>query len=84
MKEILSQDYKINKIALEENNCNLVNPVILAQKNTLHIVHVLEATAGGTLRHVRELSAALEKRGLKQTLILSPLRNVAGASCSRA
>ena len=35
-----------------------------------HIVHVLEATAGGTLRHVRELSGALNPKRFKQTLVL--------------
>ncbi|MCL1888715.1 MAG: glycosyltransferase, partial [Kiritimatiellaeota bacterium] len=42
-----------------------------------HIVHVLEAADGGTLRHVRELSATLDPLRFTQTLVLSPLRNPA-------
>ncbi len=41
----------------------------------LCVVHILEAVAGGTQRHVRELSAALDPQRFRQTLILSPLRN---------
>ena len=40
-----------------------------------HIVHLLEATAGGTQRHVRELSATLDPKRFTQTLVLSPTRN---------
>jgi|GEM_PF-1574163 len=40
----------------------------------MRILHILEATAGGTRRHVLDLLPALARRGLDCTLIYSPLR----------
>jgi len=41
----------------------------------MHVLHILEATAGGTRRHVLDLLPALSRRGIKCSLIYSPLRN---------
>lgn len=43
----------------------------------MRIVHILEATSGGTRRHVLDLLPALQKRGLQCTLLYSALRNPA-------
>jgi glycosyltransferase involved in cell wall biosynthesis len=41
----------------------------------MHILHILEATAGGTRRHVLDLLPTLSRRGAQCSLIYSPLRN---------
>jgi len=41
----------------------------------MRILHILEATAGGTRRHVMDLLPALARRGVDCTLIYSPLRH---------
>ncbi len=41
----------------------------------MRILHILEATAGGTRRHVLDLLPALVARGFQCSLIYSPLRN---------
>jgi glycosyltransferase involved in cell wall biosynthesis len=43
----------------------------------MRVLHILEATSGGTRRHVLDLLPALQKRGVHCTLIYSPLRNPA-------
>jgi glycosyltransferase involved in cell wall biosynthesis len=40
----------------------------------MHVLHILEATSGGTRRHVLDLLPALKKRGIDCTLVASPLR----------
>ena len=40
-----------------------------------HVLHILEATAGGTRRHVLDLLPQLSQRGIQCSLIYSPLRN---------
>lgn len=41
----------------------------------LHLVHILEATTGGTRRHLRDLATGLDPGRLRQTLIVSDLRD---------
>jgi glycosyltransferase involved in cell wall biosynthesis len=41
----------------------------------MRALHILEATAGGTRRHVLDLLPALSRRGIECSLIYSPLRN---------
>ncbi len=41
----------------------------------MRILHILEATSGGTRRHVLDLLPALQARGVSCSLIYSPLRN---------
>lgn len=41
----------------------------------MRVLHILEATAGGTRRHVLDLLLALSRRGIECSLIYSPLRN---------
>ena len=42
-----------------------------------NVLHILEATAGGTRRHVLDLLPQLSRRGIQCSLIYSPLRNPA-------
>lgn len=41
----------------------------------MRVLHILEATYGGTRRHVLDLLPALQARGINNTLIYSPWRN---------
>lgn len=41
----------------------------------MHVLHILEATAGGTRRHILDLLPALSQRGVQCSLVYSPLRN---------
>jgi glycosyltransferase involved in cell wall biosynthesis len=41
----------------------------------MRILHILEATGGGTRRHVLDLLPALQRRGAKCSLLYSPRRN---------
>lgn len=41
----------------------------------MRTLHILEATAGGTRRHVLDLLPELSRRGIRCSLIYSPLRN---------
>lgn len=41
----------------------------------MHVLHILEATAGGTRRHILDLLPALSRRGVQCSLVYSPLRN---------
>lgn len=41
----------------------------------MRILHILEATGGGTRRHVLDLLPQLQKRGASCSLLYSPLRN---------
>ena len=41
----------------------------------MNVLHILEATAGGTRRHVLDLLPQLSQRGVQCSLIYSPLRN---------
>lgn len=41
----------------------------------MHVLHILEATRGGTRRHILDLLPALQKRGIRCTLVASALRN---------
>ncbi|MEO6908868.1 MAG: glycosyltransferase, partial [Abditibacteriaceae bacterium] len=41
----------------------------------MRVLHILEATAGGTRRHVLDLLPSLSRRGIECSLIYSPLRN---------
>lgn len=41
----------------------------------MRVLHILEATYGGTRRHVLDLLPALQARGILNTLIYSPWRN---------
>jgi glycosyltransferase involved in cell wall biosynthesis len=41
----------------------------------MRVLHILEATYGGTRRHVLDLLPALQARGIANTLIYSPWRN---------
>lgn len=43
----------------------------------MRVLHILEATAGGTRRHILDLLPALTQRGVDCSLIYSPLRNPA-------
>lgn len=50
----------------------------------LHVVHVLEAAAGGTLRHVLDIARTLPADRFQQTLVLSPSRGPAGLDAALA
>ncbi len=41
----------------------------------LHLAHILEATTGGTRRHLRDVATGLDPRRVRQTLIVSDLRD---------
>lgn len=41
----------------------------------MRVLHILEATGGGTRRHVLDLLPALQRRGIRSSLIYSPLRH---------
>lgn len=41
----------------------------------MHVLHILEATRGGTRRHILDLLPALHGRGIACTLVASALRN---------
>ncbi len=41
----------------------------------LHVMEVLEATAGGTRRHLRDLVLALDRRRFRVTVVASPARD---------
>ena len=43
----------------------------------MRVLHILEATSGGTRRHILDLLPALEARGIFNALIYSPVRNPA-------
>lgn len=43
----------------------------------MRVLHILEATGGGTRRHILDLLPALQARGVSSSLIYSPLRNPA-------
>lgn len=40
-----------------------------------HVVHILEATTGGTRRHLWDVATGLDPRRFRQTVIASPLRD---------
>lgn len=41
----------------------------------MKVLHLLEATGGGTRRHILDLLPALQERGVRCSLVYSPLRN---------
>ncbi|NUP98024.1 MAG: glycosyltransferase family 1 protein, partial [Planctomycetaceae bacterium] len=40
----------------------------------MHVLHVIEATIGGTRRHVVDATRGLAKRGVRVSLVASALR----------